>query len=192
VPAALARRKLGEWAVSLGYPNAEIFPARGWDTAPVGNYINMPYFGGERSVRYAYGPDGSLTVEEFLDAAEGIRVTAEQLTAWEAIPVPDAAIVDSDFGGYEGAGFEDVGDDELWREGRPSEHWDRIATGISEGSRNNDIISLAGLLIGIEQIPKSLAVTLVHAYNKVECGTPLPHQEVEGILKRVLRREARR
>jgi hypothetical protein len=75
VPAKLLRRKLSKWAAALGYPKAEVFPKQdAIDTVEFGSWINLPYAGGERSLRYAYGYDGALTPDEFLDFAESKRI----------------------------------------------------------------------------------------------------------------------
>ncbi|MBT7357189.1 MAG: hypothetical protein HN809_12410 [Rhodospirillaceae bacterium] len=69
VPATLMQRILGEWAIALGYPNAEIFPKQvERSEAETGNAINLPYFGGTRCM---VSTDGKvLSLEHFLDEAE--------------------------------------------------------------------------------------------------------------------------
>jgi hypothetical protein len=81
-PAAEVIAALKHWAEVLGYPGAEIFPKQdraGYrdesGKAYLGNFINLPYFAGERTVRYAFGPIkgeheriGAIELEEFLDS----------------------------------------------------------------------------------------------------------------------------
>jgi hypothetical protein len=56
-----------KWAVLLGYPRVEIFPKqRKVGKGNIGNWINLPYFDSENTVRYAVGKNGSLTLDEFL------------------------------------------------------------------------------------------------------------------------------
>ena len=54
VPAAEMKAKLGELSQAIGYGNSEIFPKQS-ELRPgdVGNWINMPYFGGRDTTRYA-------------------------------------------------------------------------------------------------------------------------------------------
>jgi len=63
------RNKLTDWAAVLGYGDCEIFPkqikldAQRGDT---GNFLNLPYFGGNDTNRYAFMDDGSAaTLEQF-------------------------------------------------------------------------------------------------------------------------------
>jgi hypothetical protein len=70
----------------LGHGGCEMFPKQSTfvdDEECKGSWINVPYMGGARTVRYAHGPDGALTVEEFLDLAEGSRVSREWLEEWK-------------------------------------------------------------------------------------------------------------
>jgi hypothetical protein len=202
VPAALAQRKLRNWASALGYPAAEIFPKQ-VRLAPgdCGNYLNMPYYG-KWSLRYAYGPDGvALDAEEFLDYAESSRITAAQLEAWPVLPVapvrqspfrgpttpdPDASIIDEDFDGYESAGFENVTEEDLWH-GKDEEHWKRIATGLGAGERHNGVVSLAGLLFGT--LEPHLAEVLVRLFAQYQCDPPLRGRELHDIVRHAVRRE---
>ena len=67
-PAAEVQQALGAWSSLLGFPKSEIFPkqiklADGQDT---GNWLNMPYFGGNDTNRYCIRAGARLTPEEFL------------------------------------------------------------------------------------------------------------------------------
>jgi len=70
IPASLMRQKLQMMASALGYAKAEIFPKQSTikaERGDIGNFLNMPYHGGDRTVRYAIGDDGeSLTIENFI------------------------------------------------------------------------------------------------------------------------------
>lgn len=85
VPAYLVRAKLKEYAIALGYPNAEIFPKqdelRGKED--IGNWINLPYFNSKRSTRYAIKNGEALKFKEFLDYAEEQSLTQSQLNELE-------------------------------------------------------------------------------------------------------------
>jgi len=83
VPASLMRRKLQLMASNLGYAKAEIFPKQSTikaERGDIGNFLNMPYHGGDRTVRYAIGDDGnSLTIENFVKQYDEYVQTEEQL-----------------------------------------------------------------------------------------------------------------
>src|SRR5262245_21901500 len=71
LPAAEIQTLLKRWATLLGYPSAEIFPKQiSVNPENVGNWINLPYFGGDSTTRYAVGPNGALTLEQFLETVK--------------------------------------------------------------------------------------------------------------------------
>ena len=93
VPASLLQRKLRQLAASIGYGQAEIFPKQTQlllERGDRGSTLNMPYFGGENSTRYAYGTGGeALTPPEFLERAAKITLTASALEKLEASPLTE-------------------------------------------------------------------------------------------------------
>jgi hypothetical protein len=82
-PAELIRRKLMEWAEALGHPGVEIFPkqTRLASERDDGSWINVPYQGGRRTVRYAIRSPGgeAMTPEEFVAAVKKAAVSPEDL-----------------------------------------------------------------------------------------------------------------
>jgi hypothetical protein len=82
VPAEMLRGKLMEWAVALGYSGVEVFPKQTRLAGPrdFGNWINMPYFAGATTNRYALSKKGDpLSVVDFLNAADALAVTKSEL-----------------------------------------------------------------------------------------------------------------
>ncbi len=75
-PATRARSFLQSVAARVGYPRSEIFPKQhhlGNEKGggrQKGNWINLPYFLADETVRYAYKNGRKLTLAEFLDFAE--------------------------------------------------------------------------------------------------------------------------
>jgi putative DNA primase/helicase len=71
------RQRLGEVAKALRYPDTtELFPKQVDPTECGGNWLNMPWHGGESSKRYGVMPNGdSYSISEFLDAAEGLKAS---------------------------------------------------------------------------------------------------------------------
>lgn len=92
--ADLVRGKLMEWCVALGFAGVEVFPkqVRLANTRDYGNWINLPYFGGSNTARYAVKADGTkLGPVEFLDMADALALTVSEL---QGIGLP----VDMNFG----------------------------------------------------------------------------------------------
>lgn len=72
VPAARVRAALASWASKLGYPSVEVFPKQSHlrerkdGSRPLGNWINLPYFGDTR--RCVEG-GREISLEHFLEIA---------------------------------------------------------------------------------------------------------------------------
>tara|TARA_R110000803_G_scaffold21119_7_gene53504 strand:+ start:2763 stop:4259 length:1497 start_codon:yes stop_codon:yes gene_type:complete len=78
VSAELVQRRLSEWAAALGYGGCEIFPkqTRRTDENDMGNWINLPYYGGERR---ALLKKKEISLDKFVALANQRLVTAEYL-----------------------------------------------------------------------------------------------------------------
>lgn len=94
--AETVRHKLMQWAIGLGHAGVEVFPKQtrlASATDPVedstGNWINMPYAGGEFSTRYAHDPKTgeALTPEQFLELAD--QMALADGAELEAIELPE-------------------------------------------------------------------------------------------------------
>ena len=76
VSAERMRDKLTEIKTLLGYGGSEVFPKQielksADDT---GNFLNLPYFNGDQSTRYAFTGDGdAATLEEFYELHDYIK-----------------------------------------------------------------------------------------------------------------------
>lgn len=94
VKAEVVRGKLMEWAVLLGYSGVEVFPKQTRLAGPndTGNWINMPYFRGADTNRFAILPDGTELRQpvEFLDHVEAnIAIDAKDLIEMSAAEDPE-------------------------------------------------------------------------------------------------------
>jgi len=80
-PANIVRGKLMEWAVVLGHAGVEVFPKQTTLASKddVGNWINMPYFAGGDTDRYAVAKGKSLGPKDFLALAKSRRTTATKI-----------------------------------------------------------------------------------------------------------------
>ncbi len=67
--AKIIRDKLIEWSGLIGYANCEVFPKQieiRADRGDTGNFLNLPYHGGDESMRHAFDDDGqAITLDEF-------------------------------------------------------------------------------------------------------------------------------
>jgi hypothetical protein len=94
-PAARVRELLAQWAVKLGYAGAEVFPkqsklfVREGKTA-FGNWINLPYFRADTTDRYAIVEGKHLSLEEFIQYAESIKVDKVGIRSLMVMDHPDA------------------------------------------------------------------------------------------------------
>lgn len=84
--AGSAQTILKKWTALLGYPSkTEIFPKQTKSTkSSLGNWINLPWFNVENTVRYAVNESGSLTFDEFYEQIQyytGNEVVDEKLTS---------------------------------------------------------------------------------------------------------------
>ena len=165
VPALVLRGKLRECAAAIGYPDAEVFPKQDViDNGGHGNWINMPFAGGDRSLRYAYGDDGALTPDEFLDFAKSRRITAAALAA---ITVPDART--------------DGVDDVTQHRSRPREYWRSLLEGMPDGNRDDTLASIAGKLFSDRRIPLANIGPMLKEFNQELCQPPKPLTDVRRV-----------
>lgn len=163
LPAPLLRSKLNEWAIYLGHPGVEIFPKQDELTEDaLGSWINMPYFGGERSNRYGITADGkALSMDEYLATASALAIESpSQLDV--SLPIGD-----------------DI--EALFPEAPPClQTLARI--GFPEGTRNNALFNIAVYL------KKRDALDDLESFNQQFMKPPLGHHESGDVLKSLKRK----
>jgi hypothetical protein len=78
-PAPEVRKILRAWSGLLGYPKCEVFPKQDHiqkydpkrdDDKSLGSWLNLPYFGGDNTTRYAVDQTGPLDLQQFLGQVE--------------------------------------------------------------------------------------------------------------------------
>ena len=162
VAASVLQNKLTEIAASLGYGKSEIFPKQTKvlvDKGDLGNWLNMPYFGGEDSSRYCLDQKGeSMTPAVFLAAAEQGRLTEKQLLDIDAAPPVD----------------------EL--EDGPPCLQSLVSQGFPQGMRNNGLFALG--VYCRKAYPDSWAAML-EEFNQKYMDPPLESKEVQTISKQL-------
>jgi hypothetical protein len=163
VLAQLLRSRLEEWSSVLGYGGCEIFPKqdRLMSDVDVGNWINMPYYIADKTDRYGIFSGEPLTLADYVERAEKLRVTEAQLQSI-VIEQPDE--------------FAD-GPPCLQTLGR---------RGFGEGQRNKGLFAVGVYLK--KRYPDDWAAHL-HSYNTKFMRPPLPEAETRTLLKSLGRKD---
>jgi len=119
VTCSLARSVMNKWAAQLGYGGAEVFPKQDKlikekEGRQLGNWINLCYFGGDDTERYAIEGGKKISFEYFIEVSESRRTTA-------------AVLVEKSEGDHNGA--------------PPCIHR-MISSGVSSGQRNEALYNM--------------------------------------------------
>ena len=166
VPAKVLQSKLSEIAASLGYGQSEIFPKQTTvlvDKGDLGNWLNMPYFGGDESSRYCLDQNGeSMVLAVFLAAAEQGKLTEKQLLDINTAPPAD----------------------EL--EEAPPCLQSLAAQGFPQGTRNNGLFALG--VYCRKAFPDTWAAVL-EEFNQRYMDPPLESKEVQVIAKQLEKKD---
>lgn len=92
VPARLMQERLARAAAALGYGGVEIFPKQTEllaERGDIGNWLNMPYFGGEASSRYCLINGESVDPATFIEAAHARRLSLEDMRGFTLVDEAD-------------------------------------------------------------------------------------------------------
>ena len=161
------QRRMTELSAALGYSGSEIFPKQTTilkDRGDTGNFLNMPYHGGDNSTRYAFNDEGeALGTEQFLEYSNGFVVTPNTFRK-----------LNMSFGTKDGV-----------LEGGPPCLQHLCSKGFGEGSRNNALFNLG---VYARMFDEENWEVLVQRYNMDYLHPPLSHNEV-GIVIRQLKKK---
>lgn len=175
MPAADLISKLTEIKAFLGFAGSEIFPkqvellSKSGDT---GNWLNMPYFGGDETKRYAIDEKGRpLSMYRFLEAAEKNRVAP-------------AAFMEVNLTKSEKTSGKVSSDPDL-KEGPPClQHL--AQTGVPAGNRNNALFNYG--ILAKKQSPDDWQAILEN-YNRKFIEPPLGTEEVTSVIKSLKKKD---
>mgnify|MGYP003110848427 FL=1 len=166
VAAAEVRDRLAEFAAVIGWGNCEIFPKQEEllaERGDVGNFINLPYQNAKYTTRYALKKDEkSLSLEEFLDLAEGSRVSSEELSKISLGK-----------------------NDEILPSGPPCLQ-QLTEFGIPEGGRNNTLLNIG---VYYKQASPNDWKVLLEKHNQDYCSPPLPAREIVLVQEQLDKKE---
>jgi hypothetical protein len=77
---------MDKWAVAVGHKGVEVFPKQSKllkgknGKLQLGNWINLPYMGGDNTIRYAFRNGKRLTLAEFIIAADKAQISEEEVS----------------------------------------------------------------------------------------------------------------
>ena len=167
VPAALMRLRLTEMAASLGYASHEVFPKQTQilsERGDTGNFLNLPYFGGDNTTRYSLDEKGEVnTLEQFLDYADLKELTQKEAADFKVVGEKTPAL----------------------KEGPPCLQY-LISQGFPQGTRNNGLFNLG---IYAKLFDPDNWESLLEEYNREYLTPPLGSSEVLTILKQLKTKE---
>ena len=136
------------------------------DRGDRGSPLQMPYFGGEDSLSYAFSPTGNVfTPKDFLDYADSIVLTEQELESLEATPV----IENSE-----------------WLEQSPPCLEHLVAQGFPKGMRNSGLFNVGVFLR--KKFPDDWERRL-EQINHDHFNPPLSASEVLGIAKQLHKKD---
>ena len=163
IPAIDMVATLNEFAATLGYGGAEIFPKQisRANERDRGNWINLCYWDGDKTERYAIHNGKKLDLKNFIKLAEKKSTTFEELENYK----PD--LVD------------------IFNDGPPClQHL--MTMGFPEGGRNISLFN-----VGVyyrKKNPDDWQEDLMK-FNYEHVSTPLPSSEVNGLVKAVSKKD---
>jgi len=162
VLASLMRIKLIEMAALLGFASHEVFPKQTQiltERGDTGNFLNLPYFGGDETTRYSLNKKGTaISLKQFLDYIDKMVLTPQQLEEYK-VPIPPKQLKD----------------------GPPClQHL--ITEGFPLGTRNNGLFNLG---IYAKLFDSDSWETKIEEFNREYLSPPLAASEVLVIIKQL-------
>jgi len=173
VPASLMRDRLKKIAAELGYARAEIFPKQDYikaDRGDTGSFLNLPYHGGDKTIRYAFDDQGEcITLNQFFDMYEKYSLSEKELANVKKEKEK-----------------EKIEDDNDPLKGAPPCLIAISKEGIPDGQRNNAMYNFG---VYLKKRYSSDWDLKMYDYNEEYCTPPLGRKEIEEINKSVAKKE---
>lgn len=159
----LVQDKLSSMASILGYGKAEIFPKQTYrvNEQDIGNWLNMPYFDKDKTLRYCIKDGKPLKYDEFIEYAKSKRITEDELKSLNVSMGNDS-------------------EDDIFREGPPCLAQLRTMGGFPQGTRNEGMFSVGVYLR--KRFPDTWETEMM-SYNSEMCQPPLSLQEIQVLVK---------
>ncbi|TGR83605.1 hypothetical protein EN866_33810 [Mesorhizobium sp. M2D.F.Ca.ET.223.01.1.1] len=171
IPAQRIVPLLESFAARLGYAGCEIFSkqtTRLNEDEDVGNWLNMPYFYADKTNRYCLHENVVLDLEQFLEFAESMKQTDDQLTVADVLPQEE--------------------DDTLFAGGPPCLQTIYARGGFPDGTRNDGMYNVAVYLK--KRFPDNWEDKM-DDYNRAMCrdGGYLSKEEIKNTIKSVRKKD---
>ncbi|WP_192259335.1 TOTE conflict system archaeo-eukaryotic primase domain-containing protein [Mesorhizobium caraganae] len=171
IPAERIVPLLESFAARLGYAGCEIFPkqtTRLNEDEDIGNWLNMPYFYAEKTNRYCMHDKSELDLDAFLNFAESMKQTEDQLVVADVLPQEE--------------------DDTLFASGPPCLQTLHAKGGFPDGTRNDGMYNVAVYLK--KRFPDDWEDRM-DDYNRAMCrdGGYLNKEEIKNTIKSVRKKE---
>lgn len=183
-PADGVRKSLASWARALGRDGSEIFPKQdSVEGDGFGSWLNLPYQGGERSLRYALDAESgdALGPAEFLDVAYERAITEVEMLSVEPRRYEPVAADDADAPEYDSAAA--LGDDPV-HPGAPPCLVKLLRDGLRPGTRNEFLFNYTLYQKRLEQ-PGASDRALAFAQGLIP---PVNDKEARDTIKSALKR----
>lgn len=174
LPAVMVLEALESWAALLGHGGCEIFPKQSsrYDEHDIGNWLNMPYYDADETLRYGIKDGKQLELSEFLEYAETRLVTEEQLVTLKGKSVNPSV---------------DAGDiTQRFYEGPPCLQMLYSHGGFPDGTRNEGMFNVAVYLR--KRFPDDWK-EMLQTYNVEMSDPPLSLNDIQTIIKSVSRKD---
>jgi hypothetical protein len=176
VPASLVREKLKKMAALLGYAKSEIYPKQDYvrpGEKELGSWLNIPYFGSDKTVRYALDENGNkLNLEQFIKLHDEKVLTGKDLIHLNF--ESNVSVANKD-------------DNDLLK-GAPPCLVTLLKDGIPEGTRNDMMYNIGVYLK--KRFPENWQ-SKMYIYNEKFMLPPLVHKEIEDLLGSLNKKEYR-
>ena len=184
------RSLLGGIAASLGLGGCEIFPKQTellLESGDAGNWLNMPYLGGDKTERYAItSKGGAMTLDQFLRTAEAASLTGAQFSELVSIkPAERARPGPAKKRRAQGKGEADDSDAAPLEDGPPClEHL--ASAGFAPGTRNNGLFAIG---VYCQKRYGEKWADKLEEMNQAFMTPPLSSEEVIGIKRSLEKQE---
>ena len=158
IASKLVRSRLTAMSALLGHSNSEVFPKQSGiqiEKGDLGNFLNLPYFNSDKSVRYAIKDDGTAaTLEEFFEMYE--KFSLKDIEEVE-IKVKKGVIKDG-----------------------PPCLQALCSQGFPAGTRNNGLFNIG---VYLKKFDPDNWERLLEEHNQQFMKPPLDHREVAAVVK---------
>jgi hypothetical protein len=169
VAASLMRERLKKIAGILGYAKTEIFPKQDYiraDRGDTGSFLNVPYHGSNKTVRYAFDDNGEpLKIEDFFRMYDKYSLTEKELFTLKISENNDS--------------------DDLLK-GAPPCLQAILKDGMDQGGRNTMMYNVGVYLK--KRFPNEWQ-TKMHLYDQQYMKPPLGHKEIGDLIDSVSKKD---